>query len=305
MNMQPVTFARLSKHPIFLAAAGLFIWLFLASACTPAPAVKAREAAPLETSQPTHTLTAAPSPTLTTTTVSATVTSLPTNLPASSMNTVTAVLNANCRGGPSTAFDVQGSLWIGDSAALLGRTADGQWLLVLPQDAESSCWVFAKLVKLGGDMSVEQASVVAAPPTPTPLPSAADASPDQYAEILFHLINRARAEKGLQHLTLNPVLSAAARAHSQDMAVNDYFSHTGRDGSDPTSRLVNQGYQFTYNGENLFAGGDPYLAMSMWMNSTVHRENMLYPLFSEFGIGIASNPNSTYGIYYTIEFGQP
>ena len=202
-------------------------------------------------------------------------------------------------------FDVQGSLWIGDSAALLGRTADGEWLLVLPQDAESSCWVFAKLVKLGGDMSVEQASVVAAPPTPTPLPSAADASPDQYAEILFHLINRARAEKGLQHLTLNPVLSAAARAHSHDMAVNDYFSHTGSDGSDPTSRLVNQGYQFTYNGENLFAGGDPYLAMTMWMNSTVHRENMLYPLFSEFGIGIASNPNSTYGIYYTIEFGQP
>lgn len=218
---------------------------------------------------------------------------------------MTAVLNANCRGGPSTQFDVQGSLWIGASASLLGRSADGEWLLVLPQDAESSCWVFAKLVKLGGDMSVEQASVVAAPPTPTPLPSAADASPDQYAEILFHLINRARAEKGLQHLTLNPVLSAAARAHSQDMAVNDYFSHTGSDGSDPTSRLVNQGYQFTYNGENLFAGGDPYLAMTMWMNSTVHRENMLYPLFSEFGIGIASNPNSTYGIYYTIEFGQP
>ena len=202
-------------------------------------------------------------------------------------------------------FDVQGSLWIGDSASLLGRTADGEWLLVLPQEGETPCWVFAELVKLDGEMSVEQASVVAAPPTPTPLPSAADASPDQYAEILFHLINRTRAEKGVRQLTLNPILSAAAQAHSQDMAVNDYFSHTGSDGSDPTSRLVDQGYRFTYNGENLFAGGDPYLAMTMWMNSTVHRENMLYPMFSEFGIGIASNPNSTYGIYYTIEFGQP
>jgi uncharacterized protein YkwD len=305
MNMQPAPFARLSKHPIFLAAAGWLIWLSVAAACVPAPAVKAQDAAPLETSQPTHTLTAAPSPTLPTATTTAAVTSLPPDPPVSSANTVTAVLNANCRGGPSTAFDVQGSLWIGDSAALLGRTADGQWLLVLPQESENSCWVFAELVKLDGDMSVEQASIAAAPPTPTPLPSAADASPDQYAEILFHLINRTRAEKGLRQLTLNPILSAAAQAHSHDMAVNDYFSHTGSDGSDPTSRLVNQGYQFTYNGENLFAGGDPYLAMSMWMNSTVHRENMLYPLFTEFGIGIASNPNSTYGIYYTIEFGQP
>ncbi len=303
--MQPVPFARSSKHPAFLAAAGLLIWLSVASACAPAPAVKAQEAAPFETSQPAHTLTAAPGPTLPPAASTAAATSLPTSLPAASTNTVTAVLNANCRSGPSTLFDVQGSLWIGDSAALLGRTADGEWLLVLPQDAESPCWVFAELVKLDGDMQVEQASVVASPPTPTPLPAGADASPDQYAEILFHLINRTRAEKGLGQLTLNPVLSAAAQAHSHDMAANDYFSHTGSDGSDPTSRLVNQGYQFTYNGENLFAGGDPYLAMTMWMNSTVHRENMLYPLFTEFGIGIASNPNSTYGIYYTIEFGQP
>jgi uncharacterized protein YkwD len=303
--MQPVPFARLSIHTTFLAAAGLFLWLSVASACVPAPVVEARVEPP-ETSQPTFTVTIATSPTLPPATATAAVTNiLPPDPPVSSTQIVTAVQNANCRSGPSTVFDVQGSLWIGDSASLLGRTEDGQWLLVLPQEGENSCWVFAELVQLAEEVELEHLSVVAAPPTPTPLPSSADASPDQYAEILFHLINRARNEKGLGQLTLNPILSAAAQAHSQDMAFNDYFSHTGSDGSDPTSRLVNQGYKFTYNGENLFAGGDPYLAMTMWMNSTVHRENMLYPLFSEFGIGIASNPDSTYGIYYTIEFGQP
>ncbi len=41
--------------------------------------------------------------------------------------TVTAVMNANVRKGPSTAYDVVGNLLTGQSAPILGKVADGSW----------------------------------------------------------------------------------------------------------------------------------------------------------------------------------
>lgn len=49
-------------------------------------------------------------------------------------------------------------------------------------------------------------------------------------------------------------LEAAAESHSQDMAANDYFSHTGPNGAGIEQRVDNQDYVWQTVGENIAAG---------------------------------------------------
>ena len=123
------------------------------------------------------------------------------------------------------------------------------------------------------------------------------------------LINQERQNQGLSPLGYQFPLAAAARDHSQDMACNGFFSHTGSDGSSPASRADAQGYSFSTIGENIYAGGGPYnspeQAFNAWMNSPGHRTNMLNPEFGEIGVGHSFNASSPYGGYFTALFGKP
>ena len=123
------------------------------------------------------------------------------------------------------------------------------------------------------------------------------------------LINQERQAHGLAPLTMQANLRAAARAHSEDMACNGFFSHTGSDGSTPADRVRRFGYTFSYLGENIYAGNGPYnspqAAFDAWMNSPPHRENMLNPNFIHVGIGYRYLSNSPYGSYWTADFGHP
>ena len=55
-------------------------------------------------------------------------------------------------------------------------------------------------------------------------------------------------------LTWNALLADAAARQSLDMAALDFFSHTGSDGSDVSSRVTDTGYEWWLVGENLAAG---------------------------------------------------
>jgi uncharacterized protein YkwD len=132
-----------------------------------------------------------------------------------------------------------------------------------------------------------------------------------YVDQLFALINTARTEQGLNTLTLNSQLSSAALDHSQDMACHNYVDHTGSDGSTWYDRVAAHGYA-NYNSarENIYVGdpaygGTPDGAFEWWMNSQVHRDNILFASISEIGIGYVYNPSSDYGGYYTIVFARP
>ena len=55
-------------------------------------------------------------------------------------------------------------------------------------------------------------------------------------------------------LAWNAQLAQAAQGHSQDMATNQYQSHTGSDGSTPQQRMQAAGYtNATSTGENVYA----------------------------------------------------
>lgn len=69
---------------------------------------------------------------------------------------------------------------------------------------------------------------------------------------------------------MNSKLTEAALVHTLDMVENDFFSHTGSDGSSAGDRGA--------GAENI-AGGmlDACGAFNAWMGSKGHRANMLSP----------------------------
>ncbi len=119
------------------------------------------------------------------------------------------------------------------------------------------------------------------------------------------LINNYRAANGLSHLTMSNSLNTASGWHSTDMAVNNYFSHTGSDGSTPWDRMRAAGYTYnTYLGENIAAGFvDAQSVFTAWQNSPGHNANMLSPNFNAIGISRVYKAGSTYGWYWTTDFG--
>lgn len=122
---------------------------------------------------------------------------------------------------------------------------------------------------------------------------------------LLELTNLQRIANGLNALVISLELVEAAQVHSVDMANNNFFSHTGSDGSRPWERAQEQGYGSIFVGENIAAGYTSAAAVvEGWMNSQGHRENILKPEYTEIGFGFFSNPNSQYGNYWTQKFGN-
>jgi uncharacterized protein YkwD len=122
---------------------------------------------------------------------------------------------------------------------------------------------------------------------------------------VWTLTNQERAENGLSGLSLNGDLVASARAHSADMAAQDYFDHPGLDGSSPGDRIAATGYEAWRWGENIAAGyTTPETVVDAWMNSAGHRANILSESFCDIGVGYAYDDDSTYGHYWTQNFGR-
>ena len=105
---------------------------------------------------------------------------------------------------------------------------------------------------------------------------------------VLELVNQERAINGLHLIAADPLLTKAARDHSEDMAQNNYFSHTGLNGSAPNQRIAATGYSFNSWGENIAAGYfSAASVMNGWMTSSGHRANILGSQFCDIGIGYA------------------
>ena len=103
---------------------------------------------------------------------------------------------------------------------------------------------------------------------------------------------------------MNAELREAARAHSQDMADQNYFDHQSLDGRDPWTRIRNAGYGGQGVGENIAAGNASADAtFSQWVNSPGHCRNMMSAQPNELGVGYAVGPGR-YRHYWTQAFGR-
>ncbi|NCC67911.1 MAG: secretion protein, partial [Clostridia bacterium] len=112
------------------------------------------------------------------------------------------------------------------------------------------------------------------------------------------LVNEQRAANGLAPLTLSQPLSDAARAKSQDMHDNNYFSHTSPTFGSPFEMLSAFGISYRTAGENIAMGySTPEAVMNGWMNSAGHRANILNANYTQIGVGYVADGN-----YWTQEF---
>lgn len=114
------------------------------------------------------------------------------------------------------------------------------------------------------------------------LPSVAraDAVPSATA-----LVNSFRASHGRAPVVASAHLVKIAHTHGRDMQVNQFFSHTGSDGSRVSGRAKRAGYKFCVIAENIASGQrTTQQVMGDWINSPSHRANLLRADVNELGV---------------------
>jgi uncharacterized protein YkwD len=138
--------------------------------------------------------------------------------------------------------------------------------------------------------------------------------PDFQSEFLA-LVNAARAKgavcgestmKPSRSLVWNSSLELASKIHSEDMAANNFFSHTSSSTGTLRERIHGTGYQFEEAGENLAAGQTTIAqAVNDWLKSPSHCVNLLNADFLDMGAACKKNTNSNYKTYWTLEMALP
>ncbi|MBT2774417.1 CAP domain-containing protein [Halomonas sp. ISL-60] len=134
-------------------------------------------------------------------------------------------------------------------------------------------------------------------------------------QAMLSKINEARSQarqcgdqqfEAAEPLTWSCKLEAAAKSHSQDMAENDYFSHTDPDGAGIEQRVGNQDYVWQAVGENIAAGLTSVSAVvEGWLDSPGHCQNIMNDAFTEMGMAKAEDSESRYSSYWTQTLGHP
>lgn len=150
-------------------------------------------------------------------------------------------------------------------------------------------------------------------PTPTPTPQPAPA-PTNFAasveQFVVEGMNAERVKNGLAPLAVDTKLANIARAHSEDMLANNYFSHTNLNGCNAGCRLNNAGYAWMSYGENIYwmsgynlsATDTANKIVTGWMNSSGHRANILGSKFTKVGVGVAVQGSK---VYTTADYALP
>jgi uncharacterized protein YkwD len=87
------------------------------------------------------------------------------------------------------------------------------------------------------------------------------------------------------------------------MADNNYFSHTGSDGSNAGQSVSATGYSWRAWGENIAAGDATVESVvTGWLDSPGHCGNIMNPIVTEMGAASTSNSSADFQIYWTQVF---
>jgi uncharacterized protein YkwD len=101
-------------------------------------------------------------------------------------------------------------------------------------------------------------------------------------------------------------LTQAADSHSRDMVANNFFSHTGANGSSAGQRITAAGYDWSTYGENIAAGQATVNAVvDGWMASDGHCANIMNAAFADIGVACVPGGTATaYRTYWTMDLGR-
>lgn len=137
-------------------------------------------------------------------------------------------------------------------------------------------------------------------PQPTKVPESTTKSDSSqnlsYARQVVELVNKERAKAGLNPVTVDTKIEAAALIRAKE--IEKSFSHTRPNGSSFSTVLTENGISFRGSGENIAWGQrSPQEVMNGWMNSSGHRANILNSKYTKIGVGCYVGSNGR--IYWT------
>lgn len=91
--------------------------------------------------------------------------------------------------------------------------------------------------------------------------------------------------KPVQPIRWNDKLAEAAAIHASDLAKNQFFSHRGSDGSNPSHRADRVGYNWQSVSENIAKGPrSEQDVVKGWLNSPDHCKTIMMPQVNEMGV---------------------
>lgn len=138
-------------------------------------------------------------------------------------------------------------------------------------------------------------------------PPAVDRDAEQQ---VLELVNAQRRQHGLVDLRPSALLADAARLHARDMAADDYVEHDSFDRSQGrlmkacewSKRVQSFVPDERRLAENIAAGAStPQEVVEGWMQSPVHRRNVLGGAYTELGVGYWAGGSA--GFYWVADFG--
>lgn len=106
-------------------------------------------------------------------------------------------------------------------------------------------------------------------------------------ENIITLTNQERLGYGLNTLSTNAQLSAAALAKANDMFEKQYWDHFGPNGESPWQFIRAAGYNYVYAGENLAKGFKTAEGVhEAWMASPTHKANIVSGNYKDIGVAV-------------------
>lgn len=115
-------------------------------------------------------------------------------------------------------------------------------------------------------------------------------------EKALELINEYRKQNGLKELKAISKLQEIAYLKADDLVQNQYFAHTSETLGTPFEMLQANGIEYKVAGENLAGNTTPERAVEAWINSELHRNNILDKEYEYTGLVAIDSP--VYGRVY-------
>ena len=135
-----------------------------------------------------------------------------------------------------------------------------------------------------------------------PLPAQAQSTSLTNGPIIA-LANQDRTAQGAGTLVEDSLLDKAAQAKADDMAAKGYFAHIDPSGNAPWVWFKKVGYYYWSAGENLAIDfSDANSLNTAWMNSPLHRANIVNNSYRRVGIGIAHGTYQGKVATFIVEF---
>lgn len=203
-----------------------------------------------------------------------------------SKNTGTTKSNTILRGGPSTSFRKITTLSSKTKVTILGYIDN--WYIVVTSNNLVGC-IRKDLLTTASTSTNSSGST-----------SNNSFSMSENEKTIFDLINDARAKAGISKLVADSNVFKVAKLKVQDMVKSNYFSHNSPTYGSPFEMLKKYGITYKVAGENI--AGNPSLeaAVTAWLNSDTHKQNILSNSYNYVGIGVEKS--DTYGYIITAMF---